>query len=206
MPKKPDIAHIKSTANAQLATASRRYQEAQQRQLDYLVLRWIASMTAVEVYAVWERYAEKRLTAALVYYPQTFLADNNIRGLKSISVGLAAVLVRGSSRYFDFRSVGDLIDRGDRLLGNSQNPFRHLPASKKVYLDTLGAIRNYVVHQSESALAAYKRCLSDVYGIKSKPRPDEFLNAIDYRRDSPARRRPRIFGLIQVVEDAVNCL
>jgi hypothetical protein len=56
-----------------------------------------------------------------------------------------------------------------------------------------------VVHESERALAAYRRYLTDVYGVKSKPKPEEFLNAIDYRAGSPAKNRPRVNGLIVVV-------
>jgi hypothetical protein len=160
-------------------------------------------MTAVEVYATWERYAERRLTIALAHHPVNFLLNNGIRGLKNILVGLASVLVRGDGRYFDFRSTSDLIDRAKRLVGASQNPFAVLTTDQRNYLDTLGAIRNYTVHQSETAFASYKRFLSEVCGVNAKPQPDEFLNAIDYRASSPLRGRPRIMGLIAVVEQVI---
>jgi len=204
MPRKPDIMKFKKKALSQLGSAVRRYQRCRQEQLNYSILRWIASMTAVEVFAIWERYAERRLTLALVYHPEKFIEENAIRGLKSISTGLSAVLVRKGNRYFDFRSMSDLIDKSDHLLGRNENPFRKISPEAKNYLDTLGAIRNYIVHQSDSALSTYKRYLSNVYRTKSKPEPDEFLNSIDYRSGSPARHKPRLLGLISIVEDVIR--
>jgi len=176
MPKVANIQRVKDLAYSQLRVSRERYEELIPTlyHSQYILLRWIASMTAVEVYAIWERYAERRLTIALSNHPQHFFAANGIRGMKSIPVGLATVLVRDGGRYFDFRSTSDLIDKGDRLVGRADNPFRNLPAKLKKYLDTLGAIRNYIVHQSDSALAAYKNYLSSVYNVKSKPSPPEF--------------------------------
>jgi hypothetical protein len=51
---------------------------------------------------------------------------------------------------------------------------------------------------------AYKRQLTTVYGLKKRPAPDEFLHAIDYRTDGPARGKPRIVGLIAVLERAIS--
>jgi hypothetical protein len=124
--------------------------------------------------------------------------------MKSIPIGLATALVRGGGKYFDFRSTSDLIDKGDRLVGRANNPFRNLSPDLRKYLDTLGAIRNYIVHQSDSALASYKGYLSSVYNVKSKPSPPEFLNAIDFRAGSPFRYRQRLRGIIKVVEKAVD--
>jgi len=161
-------------------------------------------MTSVEVYAIWERYAEKRLTIALSNHPGQFLEDNGIKGMKSIPVGLATTLVRSGGRYFDFRSTADLIDKADRLVGKVDNPFRKLPANLRKYLDSHGAIRNYIVHQSDSALTSYKRHLSNVYNVKAKPGPPEFLNSIDYRADSPARYERRLKGIMRVIERCID--
>jgi hypothetical protein len=137
MPKVANIKRIKDAANSQLDISRKRYTEAIS-QTHYHLLRWIASMTAIEVYGIWERYAEKRLTIALTNHPQQFFADNNIKGMRLIPAGLAKALVRGGGRYFDFRSTSDLIDKGDRLVGKANNPFRNLPPNLKKYLDTLG--------------------------------------------------------------------
>jgi hypothetical protein len=206
MPKVANIQRVKDSAYSQLKVSRERYEGLIPKYFssDHILLRWIATMTAVEVYAIWERYAERRLTIALSNHPQHFLAVNGIRGMKSIPVGLATALVRGGGRYFDFRSTSDLIDKGDRLVGRVDNPFRNLPADLKKYLDTLGAIRNYIVHQSDSALAAYKNYLSSVYNVKSKPSPPEFLNAIDLRAGSPASGRQRLRGIIKVVEKCID--
>lgn len=204
MPRRPDISRVKVNAKEDLDDTRTRYMTAHESNMDYLLVRWIASMTAVEVYAIWEWYAEERLTRALANSPRHFLEENDIRGLKSIPIGLATVLVRGGNRYFDFRSTGDLIDKANRLVGKSENPFRNLPTQVKRYLDTLGAIRNYVVHQSDSALVSYKKYLTEVYNIKSKPEPDEFLNAIDKRASSLTRFKPRLVGLMGTVKQAID--
>jgi hypothetical protein len=204
VPGRPDLSRVKGRALGQLKFAEKRYASAIANQTHYLLLRWIASMTVVEIYAIWERYAEKRLTVALAHHPEQLIEDNDIRGMKFIPVGLASILVRGGGRYFDFRSCSDLIDRSKRLVGAKNSPFRVLTKKHKQYLDTLGAIRNVVVHQSDSALAAYRRHLTEVYGLKAKPGPDEFLNAIDYRAGSPARYQQRVNGLIVVVGEVVN--
>src|SRR4029453_13430295 len=103
--------------------------------LRYDLLRWIATMTAVEVHGIWERYVEHRLVAALNHHPETFLAENGVKGIKLVSSGLAAYLVRGGARYFDFRSTSELLDRGDRLVGKGDNPFRQLKKRERDYLD-----------------------------------------------------------------------
>jgi hypothetical protein len=204
MARRPSLGKVKSDAISFLNRSLERYEKARTSEINYLLLRWIASMIAVEVYAVWERYTEKRLALALTHHPEAFFEEFNVRGLKTLSVGLASVLVRGGSRYFDFRSSSDLIAKGDTLVGKDNNPFRAVPKETRDYLDTLAVIRNYVVHNSNAALAAYKRNLSAVYSVKAKPQPDEFLNSIDYRRNSPLRYQPRIKGLIEVVKSAVN--
>jgi hypothetical protein len=94
----------------------------------------MAKMTAVEVYAIWERYAEMRLTVALAHHPEQLIKDNEIYGLKFIPLGLASVLVRGAGRYFDFRSCAELIDQGNRLVGKTKNPFQPVTKHQKDYL------------------------------------------------------------------------
>jgi hypothetical protein len=165
---------------------------------------FIAEIVAVHLYARWERYAEERLTDALVRHPAFFLSANGVRRLKSIPRGLALALVRDGRRYFDFRSVKDLIKKGDRLVDKQDNPFRRLTPQMKAYLDALGAIRNHIVHASDSATVGYKRQLSKVYGFKSKPYVEGFLNVIDHRPDSPARHKERIVGLMTILKQVVN--
>ena len=106
MTRLANIEGVKNSARGQQNVSRERYERAIPG-TDYLLLRWIASMTPVEVYAIWERYAEKRLTIALKNHPEQFFTDNGIKGMKTIPVGLAAALVRCGIRYFDFRSSGD---------------------------------------------------------------------------------------------------
>jgi len=57
-----------------------------------------------------------------------------------------------------------------------------------------------VVHGSEASVAAYKQSLRSVYGIKSAPKPDEFLHAKDWWTPSPARYKRRLHVLAEVIE------
>ncbi len=165
MPRPIDLPAMKTRSTNALDKALALYGAAVDAELDYHLLRWIARMTAVELHTVWERYAETRLVAALNHHPQHFLTENSIRGVTRIPAGLALYLVRSGGRYFDFRSMSDLIDKADRLVGHTANPFRVLPVKNRNYLDALSAIRNRVVHASEASVASYKRSLRSTYGI-----------------------------------------
>jgi len=161
-------------------------------------------MTAVELHVVWERYAEGRLVIALNHFPSHFLTENSVRGVKVLPVDLADYLVRAGSKYFDFRSVDDLIDKGKRLLAPSNNPFAAMGKPYKEHLDALAALRNYVVHKSESARLAYKQHLAKVFAIKSAPSAGEFLDSIDHRKGSPCKGQKRIFTFFHYVSNAIS--
>lgn len=198
-----NVDRIKRRAHEQLYYSQFRYESARLDRTPQGLLRWIASMTAVEIYGIWERYAEDRLRIALVNHPEQFLTDNNISGIRKIPLGLASVLLRERARYFDFRSIAELISKGDRLVGPAHNPFRNLTPTVRNYLDTLSDIRNYVVHQSEHSLRNYRRRLFEI-GFRTPTYPTVFLNSIDRCQGSAARHQPRIIGLIKTVEDAVR--
>ena len=118
----------------------------------YHMLRWVAEMSIIELHAIWERFAEERLVIALNHYPSHFISDNSIKGTDKITRGLSNVLVKGNQKYFDFRSMDDLIKRGNNLLGTAHNPFYSLRGTHdKKYLDTMSAIRNYISHRSETS-------------------------------------------------------
>jgi hypothetical protein len=174
------------------------------RKLHYLRVWWIASMTAVELYAIWERYAEKRLVAALNHFPKTFLETEDIKGVRRIEVGFADYVVRRGRNFFDFRSTADLTHRGDVLLGKPNNPFRSLHKNEHVYLDCLSAIRNFIVHKSESSAGAYKRATEAAFGMKLASDPGEFLNATDLRPASPVRYKTRLHVLAEMVRSAIK--
>ena len=204
MPRSVDLSKIKKVSANALNRAVARYEAAANLALPYTLLRWIAKMTAVEIHSVWEHYAEQRLVAALNHDPSSFLEINSIRGVKRVSSGLAYYVVRGGRRYFDFRSMSDLIDKGDRLVGKTKNPFRNISPVDLSYIDAVAAMRNYIVHGSDAALAAYKRSLRSVYGILAAPDPDEFLKAKDMRSHSPARYQTRLHGLAVVVARSIQ--
>jgi hypothetical protein len=196
-----DLKKLKAAAVAEIDRSKKRIDGAIQAKLSYWLLRWMCQMTAVEVHQTWERYVEMRLIAGLNHDPRHFLAAQNIKGAKRVSYGLATYIVRGGNRYFDFRSMGELIDKADKWLAN--NMFRVLPASDRNYIDALSAIRNCVVHKSDAAIRTYRKKLRDVYGIRSAPQPDEFLYAKDSRAKSPAGYQIRLYGLMAVVRRSV---
>lgn len=204
MSRTVDLPALKTRSASLLSHAVQRYETAINDNLPYLMLRWTAKMTAVEMHAVWERYVESRLVTALNHNPKHFISENNIKGVKRVSAGLAFYLVRGGGKYFDFRSMSDLFGKADTLLGRNNNPFRVVSTHDRAYIDTLSAIRNCIVHGSEAAATAYKRSLNSVYGIRSAPEPDEFLHARDMRTNSPARYRSRLHGLAVVVTHAIQ--
>jgi hypothetical protein len=174
-----------------------RIEEGITQGLNYLLLRWMCRMGAVEMHQTWERYLENRLVAALNHNPHHFLREQNIKGVKHISYGLATYIVRGGNRYFDFRSMRDLISMADKWLGKGNNIFRAIPPRDREYMDALAAIRNCVVHGSDAAVLSYKRQLRSLYGVRW---PDEFLFARDYRNN----RRTRLHWLVAVAERAVQ--
>ena len=121
---------------------------------------FIAAHAAVLLYAQWERYAEERLTETLVSHPNNFLHSHGLTSMKKIPKNLALFLVRDGHDYFAFKSSNHLIEKGDKLIGKDQNPFRRLSTQLKTQLDTLAAVRNHIVHLSDSARRRYKKRVS----------------------------------------------
>ena len=195
MPRQVDLMGVQVKGLAELTSPLNHYNFAVDQQLDYKLVRWIAAMCCVQFCSAWERYAERRLIVALNHNPQHFLKENAVRGLKHIPVGLATVLVRGGNRYFDFRSMEELMKKANYLVGEPHNPFKNVPRQARPYLDALAAIRNCIVHRSDASVATYKRTVRKVYGIKATPEPDEFLNAKETRKGNPMRGISRIQGL-----------
>jgi hypothetical protein len=201
MGRKIDVKVIQGKSVLELKAAITRYHNTDG--LNYLVRRWVAAMTAVEIHSIWERYVENRLIAALNHHPHHFLKEHNIVGVTAISTGFAQYIVRSGGRFFDFRSTSELIGKANRWLGAAKSPFNSLVPRELAYLDCLAAVRNCVVHRSEAAITAYKRNLRSVYSIKAAPAPDEFLHAKDFRNLSPARHQSRVIGLAVVTTVAI---
>jgi len=185
MPKKADLKARQINAIHEVVTAMKRYDGTSG--LNYAIRRWVAQMTAVEIHGTWERYVENRLVVALNHNPEHLIEEQNMFGVSAIPTGLARYIVRGGKQFFDFRSMSDLIKKADHLLGRGGNPFRSMNVVDRSYIDCLAAIRNHVVHGSETSLRTYKQNLRSVYGIKAVPEPTEFLHAMDYRHNKPIR-------------------
>ena len=203
MPRTIDVSKIKHSAIGELDLMRKRIEDVRAK-LDYLTLRWMCKMTAVNAHEIWERFVEDRLVAAINHDPKHFLAEQNVKGVKHVSYGLARYIVRGGNRYFDFRSTGDLIARADKWLAPTQNVFKKIPNNDRDYLDALAAIRNFSVHGSDAAQIAYKRELRRTYGIHYAPQPDEFLHALDNRAGSPARYKLRLYGLMEILNRTIT--
>jgi hypothetical protein len=201
MPRTIDLAALRKKSAHEVREATELYDKC--GAFEYWHQAWIAKMTAVEIHAIWERYVETRLVAALNHHPKHFIHEQNVAGLTRISTGLARYIVRGGRNYFDFRSTDELINKGNQWLGSTLNPFNSLSNTDRAYIDCLTAVRNCVVHGSETSYKAYKRTIRKVYGIKSAPEPAEFVHAKDHRPTSPARRKSRLHGLAFVVARSI---
>jgi hypothetical protein len=205
MPRKIDLVKLKHRARKDISTSLGRIQHAEQSKFDYMLIRWMSAMTAVELHGIWERYVEKRIVAGLNHDSSHFISEEAISGVAHVTVGLASFIVRGGNKYFDFRSMADLIGKTDRWLGSGEkNPFRSLPLNDRNYIDVLAAIRNFITHRSDAAWSTYRAKLKSVYGILYAPEPDEFLNAKDNRAVSPARYQSRLKGLATVIERSIT--
>jgi hypothetical protein len=206
MPRRVDITALRTKTLQQIAQTEQRFAQSERiiPAPEYHFQRWVATMTAVEVHSIWERYAERRLVASLAHHPEHLVHENDIRGLARMPVGLANLLIRGGGRYFDFRSFDELLSKTIRIVGRTHNPFTPIATSVREYLDALAAIRNLVVHRSGAADVAYRRALRTTYGMTAIPSPEEFLNALDLRRAGGLGRRKRILGLIGQVRAAVQ--
>ncbi len=203
MPRKFDLKKLKTVASAELQEARNIVAKVETNKADYLFARWVCRMVAVDIHETWERYVENRLAAALNHAPTYFLDTHDVKGVKNISVGFAFYIVQGGGRFFDFKDTGQLLKKGDEWLGEAANPFRKLSPGDRKYIDALSAIRNYVAHGSDAAEKAYRRHLKSLYSITYPPIPGEFLLTKN-NRSGPARYKPRIYGLIAVVENAVQ--
>jgi hypothetical protein len=95
MPRTIDVARLKRAAIGELTDLRKRIQDGIDTKLHYLLLRWMCRMTAVDAHETWERYVENRLVAALNHDPKHFLAEQNIKGVRHVSYGLARYIVRG---------------------------------------------------------------------------------------------------------------
>lgn len=201
MPKKIDLRALRKKSASEVRDLISRYEAT--ANMDYIWRRWFATLIAVELHAVWERYVETRLVAALNHSPKHFLEEENIAGIKRISPGFARYIVRGGRNFFDFRSMSELMAKANRWLGKSANPFASLTATDRAFIDCLAAVRNHVVHGSDASFSAYKRSLRSVFNIKTAPGPPEFLNAKDWWTRSPARYKSRLHVLAEVVERTI---
>jgi len=204
MSGRTNLAALAKSSTQQIHHSLRMYGEIRLTS-DHYQNRWASQFAAVELHAIWERYAEKRLIAALNHNAAHFLERNEVKGVKRVSLGLASYIVRGGRKFFDFKDSSDLISMGDRLLSTRYNPFRELTTEQKQYINCLATIRNRIVHRSDAAHESYRKFLQrTLYRMKFVPEPDEFLNAIDRRDESPARGEPRVISFAVVMIEAIE--
>jgi hypothetical protein len=88
MARKVDVAGLRRNSLTEIDRVMLRLERAVEN-CDYLVMRWMAQMSAVEIHAIWERYVEKRLVGALNHDAAHFLKEQEIKGVDQVSVGLA---------------------------------------------------------------------------------------------------------------------
>jgi hypothetical protein len=199
MPRRIDVATIRRDATVSVAEVMARLNRVESLGFQLDDLRWSYCMSLVELHAIWERFAERRLVAALNQHPSHFLTENSVYGITKIPAGLAVVLVRGG-KFFDFRSFGELLKRGKALVSTS-DPFLSVARGDRDHLDSMSAIRNQVVHHSDASWLSYKRNLRSLFNISYAPSPGEFLGSVDRRAASPLRGELRIRMFAHVVSN-----
>lgn len=204
MAKTIDLAKLRKNSTGALDAIVARVNTAAGANVDGSVVKWMCAMGLVEAHTLWERYVENRLAAAVNHDAKHFISENNIKGVTRVSSGLAFYVVRSGGKFFDFRSMSELLGKADQLLGKSGNPFRKASVEERDYLDGLAAIRNKIVHNSEAARTAYRRQLRALYDLRTTPEPPEFLSALDNRITSPLRGNRRLEGLIAVVKKVIG--
>jgi hypothetical protein len=190
MARKFDLKKLKREAIKELDDAKGIVAKVEKNTNEYIFARWVCRMVAVDIYESWENYVENRLAAGLNHAPEHFLETHDVKGVKNISSGFAYYIVRGGGRFFDFRSVAELVRKGNEWLGKQTNPFLKLSKAQREYIDALAAIRNYVSHGSDAANRAYRWHLKKLYGIQYAMTPGEFLLTLDRRPVSHARGVP----------------
>lgn len=169
MPGRVDLRRLKRRSTEFIAVAMNTISVADGHNYDQTVRRWMCQMVAVELHAIWERFAEDRLVTCLNHSPKHFLTAHKVKGIQNVPMGLAIFIVRAGGSFFNFRSTSELISRADHLLGRNNNPFRDITVSDRNYIDALAAIRNCIVHGSDASYSSYTRHLRDLYNIHSTP-------------------------------------
>ncbi|WP_316206775.1 MULTISPECIES: hypothetical protein [unclassified Bradyrhizobium] len=106
MPRKIDLTKLKQRAHKEIKSLLDRIQHAEDSKFDYLLIRWMSAMTAVELHGIWERYAENRIVAGLNHDSSHFICEEAISGVSHVTVGLASFIVRGGNKIFRFSIDG----------------------------------------------------------------------------------------------------
>ena len=138
--KKDSKASLKRLED-QLGFLTSGWSEDYEVQIEEDISKWAFRMSVVDVHSVWERFCEDRLATALNHGPKYFLKRHEVKGVSHISKGLAYYIVRGGLRYFDFRSMADLIGKADHCVGQDFNPFRKIPPERDVVGKPLRNVR-----------------------------------------------------------------
>ena len=136
--------------------------------------RWCYEMLAVSPVTAWSDFTEDIFYMSLNRDSSAFSKRLGLTLPKNLTLPMCEALftTRG---FLDFRSVGDLRGTARKFLGDS-NPFATISSPTGQAIDRLAAVRNYIVHGSRVARAAYRMVLEQA-GLKNLVAPGRFLAA-----------------------------
>ena len=136
---------------------------------------WCYEMLAVGAVTAWSDFAEDLFYMSLNRDSSTLSKRLGLTLPRNLTLPMCEALFT-THGFLDFRSVGDLRGTAKTFLGPS-NPFASLPSATGQAIDRLATIRNFIVHGSRVARAAYRKNVLQHAGLKNLVAPGRFLAA-----------------------------
>ncbi len=137
--------------------------------------RWCYEMLAVSAVTAWSDFAEDIFYMSINRDSSALSARLGLALPKNLTLPMCEALFT-TQGFLDFRSVGDLRGRAKHFLGNG-HPFAGIPSATGQAIDRLMAVRNFVVHGSRVARAAYRIKVLNPSGLRNLVAPGRFLTA-----------------------------
>jgi hypothetical protein len=164
--------------------------------------RWGYEMLAVSAVTAWSDFVED------IFY----MSVN--RDSKALSKSLGLELPRNltlptcealftTNGFLDFRSVGELRGKARKFLGSS-HPFADIPSATGQAIDRLTAARNFIVHGSRGARAAYRTKVLHASDLTNLVAPGRFLTASESGRTRLAAYLDALRSGAKAVYNALN--
>lgn len=137
--------------------------------------QWAHEMLAVSAVTAWGDFAEDVFYGSLNRDSSALSKRLGLELPKHLTLPLCEALFT-THGFLDFRSVGDLKGTAKKFLADLR-PFTAIPSATGQSIDRLMAVRNFIVHRSRVARAAYRLKVLRPEGIHNLVAPGRFLIA-----------------------------